>query len=110
MSMLNTRKIDDKTVVYLKGRVDIGVANEIEEELNQLIDEGCKFLVVNMKEVEYMSTSGFRIIIATLRQMTSMKGTLRICEIKPVVKRIFDILELANVIDIYDTEAEALSS
>ena len=110
MSTLDTKKIDDKLFVYPKGRVNMEVASEIEKGLNQLIDEGCRFLIVNMKDVEYMSTPGFRVIIAILRRITSMGGTFRICEIRPSVKRIFEILELQHLIDMYETEAEALSS
>ena len=110
MSTLDTKKIDDKLFVYPKGRVNMEIASEIEDGLNQLIDEGCRFLIVNMKDVEYMSTPGFRVIIAILRRITSMGGTFRICEIRPSVKRIFEILELQHLIDMYDTEAEALST
>ena len=110
MVMLDTKKVGDKLFVYPKGRVNMEVASEIEDALNQLIDEGCRFLIVNMKDIEYMSTPGFRVIIATLRRITSMGGTFRICEIRPSVKRIFEILELQHLIDIYDTEAEAMTS
>ena len=110
MLKLDTKKIGDRLFVYPKGRVNMDVADEIEEGFNQLIDEGCKFLVVNMKDVEYMSTPGFRVIIATLRRITSKGGTFRLCEIRPSVKRIFEILELQHLIDIYDTEAEAMTS
>jgi stage II sporulation protein AA (anti-sigma F factor antagonist) len=109
MIRLDTKKIGDKLFVYPKGRVNMEIASEIEDALNQLIDEGCKFLVVNMKDVEYMSTPGFRVIIAVFRRITSMGGTFHVCEIRPSVKRIFEILELQHLIDIYNTEADAMA-
>jgi stage II sporulation protein AA (anti-sigma F factor antagonist) len=109
--MLNTKKVNDKLVVYLEGRLDVSVANEVEEELSKLIDEGGhRHIVLNMDKVEYMSSSGFRACIATLRKLNSMEGTLKLCNIRPSVKRIFDVIELTSLFDIFESEAEALNS
>ncbi len=107
--MLNTRKVGDKLVVYLEGRLDVSVSNEIEEELARLIDqEHHNHIVLNMDKVEYMSSSGFRACIATLRKLNARNGTLRLCNIRPAVKRIFDVIELTSLFEIFDNEADAL--
>lgn len=107
--MLNTKKVGDKLVVYLEGRLDVSVANDVEEELNRIIEqENQKHLVLNMEKVEYMSSSGFRACISTLRKLNAKEGTLKLCAIRPSVKRIFDVIELTSLFDIYETEPEAL--
>lgn len=107
--MLNTKKVGDKLVVYLEGRLDVSVANDVEEELNRIIEqENQKHLVLNMEKVEYMSSSGFRACISTLRKLNAKEGTLKLCAIRPSVKRIFDVIELTSLFDIYETEADAL--
>ena len=109
--MLNSKKVNDKLVVYLEGRLDVSVANEVEEDLSKLIDEGGhRHIIINMDKVEYMSSSGFRACIATLRKLNSMEGTLKLCNIRPSVKRIFDVIELTSLFDIFDSEAEDLGS
>ena len=108
--MLNTKQSGDKLVVYLEGRLDVSVANEVEEELANLIDkENHKHIILNMEKVEYMSSSGFRACIATLRKLNAREGTLTLCNIRPSVKRIFDVIELTSLFDISNTEAEALN-
>ncbi|MCC5815515.1 MAG: STAS domain-containing protein [Leptospira sp.] len=98
-------------VVNLEGRLDVSVANEVEEGLADLIENGGHTKVLlNMKDVDYMSSSGFRACISTLRKLNSKEGVLKICNIKPAVKRIFDVIELTSLFDIYETEAEAVSS
>lgn len=107
--MLNTKKVGDKLVVYLEGRLDVSVANDVEEELNRIIEqENQKHLVLNMEKVEYMSSSGFRACISTLRKLNAKEGTLKLCAIRPSVKRIFDVIELTSLFDIYETEPDAL--
>ena len=107
--MLNSKKVGDKLVVYLEGRLDVSVANDVEEELNRIIEqENQKHLVLNMEKVEYMSSSGFRACISTLRKLNAKEGTLKLCAIRPSVKRIFDVIELTSLFDIHETEPEAL--
>jgi len=109
--VLNTKKSGNTTIVYLEGRLDVSVSNEIEEELAKMIDnEDCKHLVLNMEKVEYMSSSGFRACIATLRKLNAKEGTMKLSNIRPSVKRIFDVIELTSLFDIYETEAEALKA
>ncbi len=107
--MLNTKKVGEKLVVYLEGRLDVSVANEVEEELARLIDnENQKHIILNMDKVEYMSSSGFRACIATLRKLNAQEGTLKLCNIRPSVRRIFDVIELTSLFDIFENESEAL--
>ncbi|MCB1174860.1 MAG: STAS domain-containing protein [Leptospiraceae bacterium] len=108
--MLNTRKVAQTLIVYLEGRLDVSVANEVEEALAKLIDEGNTQLVLNLDQVEYMSSSGFRACIATLRKVNAKEGSLKLCAIRPSVKRIFDVIELTSLFDIYESEAEALKA
>jgi stage II sporulation protein AA (anti-sigma F factor antagonist) len=101
----------DILVVNLEGRLDVSVANEVEEGLAELIDNGNHTKVLlNMEGIEYMSSSGFRACISTLRKLNAKEGSLKMCNIKPAVKRIFDVIELTSLFDIYDSPEAALSA
>ena len=109
--MLNKKQVGDKLVVYLEGRLDVSVANDVEEELADMIEkDNATNLILNMDKVEYMSSSGFRACSATLRKLNAKEGTLKLCNIRPSVKRIFDVIELTSLFDIYESEADALSN
>lgn len=110
-SVLKHEVKDGKLVVYLEGRLDVSVANEVEEGLMDLIENvGHRKVLLNMKDVEYMSSSGFRACISTLRKLNSKDGSLKISNIKPAVKRIFDVIELTSLFDIYESEDAALKT
>ncbi|EHQ05394.1 MAG: STAS domain-containing protein [Leptonema illini] len=109
--MLKKKKVEDRLVVYLEGRLDVTVATEVEEQLIKLIDdEGEKHIILNLEQVEYMSSSGFRACIAILRKLKQRDGSLKLCNIRPSVKRIFDVIELTSLFDIFDSEDAALQS
>ena len=102
---------NDKAVVNLSGRLDVAVSGQIEEALLEAIDkQSIKYMILNMEDVEYMSSSGFRVAIALLRRLRDDEGILKICSLKPAVKRIFDVIELTSLFEIYDNEEEALAS
>ncbi|MDH5720320.1 MAG: STAS domain-containing protein [Spirochaetia bacterium] len=112
MENIKIKNVDDnKAVVNLTGRLDVAISGQIEETLLDVIEkQSIKYMVLNMEDVEYMSSSGFRVAIALLRKLRDNEGVLKICSLKPAVKRIFDVIELTSLFEIYDNEEEALAS
>ena len=98
--------VEDEMVVDICEAIDL-----VEEGLMDLIDNGgYTKVILNMEGIEYMSSSGFRACISTLRKLNAKDGVLKLCNIKPAVKRIFDVIELTSLFDIYETEDAALAS
>jgi|TARA_Y100000389_G_C17044053_1_gene309500 stage II sporulation protein AA (anti-sigma F factor antagonist) len=100
-----------KAVIGLNGRLDVTLAAQIEEELNEFIaKESVKHLILDLNEVEYMSSSGFRVAIAILRKLKDDDGSLKFCSLKPSVKRLFDVIELTSLFEIYESVEDATAS
>ncbi len=111
VKLLKKKKIgNDVVVVYPEGRLDVTRSTELEEEIMKLIDEGARNIIMNLENVEYMSSSGFRACIAILRRLKSLNGNFKISNVRPAVKRIFDVIELTSLFDICETEEDALKS
>lgn len=100
----------DTCIIYLKDRLDVHYSSEVETEINKLIDQGKKKLVISLNEVEYLSSSGLRIFIAILRRLNEVKGQLRLIKLNETALKIFKIVELIDMFDIYDSEEEAINS
>lgn len=101
----------NKVIAYFEGRLDVAVSSDIEEQLLEAVErDNIKHMIFNMEKVEYMSSSGFRVAIALLRKLKEEGGSLKICALKPTVKRIFDVIELTTLFEIYDTEEQALQA
>ena len=112
MEKLEIKLLDNnKAIAYPSGRLDVAVSAELEERLMGAVEENSlEALFLNMENVEYMSSSGFRVAIALLRKLSDRGGKLRICSLKPAVKRIFDVIELTSLFEIFESEDEAISS
>ncbi len=100
----------DVTIVYLKGRLDVHYSEEIENELNNLISQGRKKILLNLENVEYLSSSGLRVFIAISRRLKEVGGELKLMKLNETTKKIFKIVELTDMFDIYETQEEALKS
>jgi anti-anti-sigma factor len=108
---LNVKRIGNVVVVYLAGRLDVHLSAEIEKEINKIIqNESEMHLLMNLSDVEYMSSSGLRIFVSTMRILKEQKRQLKLCNMNNAVKKIFEVVELMDMFDIYDTEEEALKS
>ena len=108
---MDTKKEGQKLIVYPKGRLDLAASSQAEEEIFRLIDnEGHHHLILNLKGVDYMSSSGFRVCIAVLRKLNTCKGTFKLCCVQPSVYRIFEVIELKSLFNVYETEEEALQA
>jgi anti-anti-sigma factor len=108
---LKTRKEKEVIVIYLAGRLDVHLSADIEKEINALIKaEPDKHLLLNLEDVEYMSSSGLRIFVSTMRILKENNRKLKLSNINNAVKKIFEVVELMDMFDIHETEEDALKS
>ncbi len=108
---LDSKKKGNVVIVYLKGRLDVHLSADVESDLNVLIEKekGSNFLL-NLTDVEYMSSSGLRIFVATMRILKEHGRQLKLCSLNSAVKKIFEVVELMDMFDVEETEEAALKS
>lgn len=108
---LNTKRVGNVIVIYLAGKLDVHVSAEIEKEINRIIDnDPAAHLLLNLSKVEYMSSSGLRIFVSTMRILKESKRKLKLCNMNSAVMKIFEVVELMDMFDIYSTEEAALKA
>ncbi len=108
---LKTKKVNNVIVAYLSGRLDVHLSADVEKEINKIINnEPTCHLLLNLSDVEYMSSSGLRIFVSTMRILKESKRKLYLCNMNSAVKKIFEVVELMDMFDIFETEEEALKS
>lgn len=107
---LKISEFGDIRVVHLEGKLDVGLSINIETEFEKMMDSGILKIIVDLKDVEYLSSSGLRIFIAAMRKLKEKNGMLVLCCITPMVKKIFKIVELEDLFEIYNTVEEAIKA
>lgn len=93
MLTIKIDKKDDTLTVRPKGRLDLSAASVLEEEIRKNL-EGTKTLVLDLDELEYLSSAGLRVFI-TLRKIMDRQGSLRFMNVGGPVGEVFEITGLS---------------
>ena len=93
MLTIKIDKKDDTLTVRPKGRLDLSAASVLEEEIRKNL-EGTKTLVLDLEELEYLSSAGLRVFI-TLRKIMDRQGNLRFMNVGGPVGEVFEITGLS---------------
>lgn len=97
-------------MLKIKGRVDTLHSTILENEVNQLFDNGEKNLVFNCGGMNYISSSGLRVFLVAQKKALALKGKLLLCNMQPSIQEIFRISGFSNLFRIFETQEEALEN
>lgn len=99
MNIIKT-KDNDTLTVSIGGHLDTTTSPQLEAELERSLTEDVTKLVFDFEELEYMSSAGIRVIMASENIMSSRGGM----KLNHVNEEIMDIFEMTGLIDILDIE------
>jgi anti-anti-sigma factor len=99
-------------LVTLSGQIDSSTAPEFEQTLLDLIDGGKRNLVLNFRDVTFISSAGLKALLAaqikTRRKVPS--GEVTIAEISPKLKETLQLVGLHHLFKFYDDNVAAVGS
>lgn len=99
-------------LVTVSGEVDSATAPDLEETLKNLVASGKKNLVVNLKDVSFMSSAGLKALIGA--QMKARKaipsGNVVLAEVPPHLDETLQLVGFHHVFKFYDSNVEAVGS
>lgn len=104
------KTVNEVEIVFLNGRLDAYNSNLVENKLNDIIDSGKLKIIADLAGVEYISSSGLRVMLSSLKKLNKMGGTLKLSSLQPYVLEVFEIAGFDQLFQIYDDEDEAVSS
>jgi anti-sigma B factor antagonist len=98
------------TLVEVSGRVDSMNADQLGTALSAQIDEGNNKLVLDLANVEYMSSAGLRELVSALKKAKKAEGDMRISQPSNRVREVLEMAGLDTVILIFDSQVDAVNS
>lgn len=106
---IEARKDDKALIVSVKGKMDATTAPEFEKKISEFISQGDNTFVIELVDLDYISSAGLRSILSTTKKLKASDGKLLLAALKGVVKEVFEISGFNAIIPIYDTTEAALS-
>ncbi|MDD5167492.1 MAG: STAS domain-containing protein [Syntrophales bacterium] len=106
---INSRKEKGSLIISVKGRIDAVTAPDFEKSLSEWISAGETTMIVNLFDLEYISSAGLRSILAIAKVLKAKGGKMIFASLKGTVKDVFKISGFGSIFQIYDSEQEAIT-
>jgi len=97
-------------VLHVSGEVDLYTAPQLRERLACLVRKGNYAVVVDLEGVEFLDSTGLRVLVESRQRLRSAGGVLRVVCTRRVILKTFEITGLDKVMPPYRSVEEALAS
>ena len=104
----NKTCIGDVTVVYLSGRLFSLSADELQQYGDRLIKDLGRSFVLNLQDVNYVSSGGLRSLIYLTKKLNKRGQQLYLTELQPKIEDIIDMSGLGAIFKVVDSEDDAI--
>jgi len=102
-----TTVTDETAVVALTGELDVAGATLLEQEIDRVIADEVRTLVLDLRELDFMDSTGLRLMVLADDRARTEGRSLRLVRGKPDVQRVFEITRMTDRLDFVDSPAEA---
>lgn len=91
------------------GRLDINSTGEFEEMIKSKIDSGEKFVMLDLSQLDFITSSGLGAIMFLAKSLKEIDGKFALFSLQEQVMDIFEISGFPSIMSIFPTHVEALS-
>ena len=95
-------------IIAASGELDAATAPELEAALGRAMEAGAKRVVIDLKGASFIDSSGLATLVRALKRMRAGSGDLVLADLRPAVRKVFDLTRLDKAFDIYPSRSEAV--
>ena len=108
---INERRIEDVTVLDLKGRIRItGRARGLHKSIRSLVEEGKTRILLNLSQVTHIDSSGLDELVASCVTAGHQGGEIKLLHLTEQMREVITTANLSALFDIYNNEYDAIAS
>jgi anti-sigma B factor antagonist len=96
--------------VHITGRVDGLTAEALHQVFVAEVGVGHHELVADFSAVDYTSSAGLRVLLATVKEARSRGGDLRLAGPRPEVRNVLELSGFTGILQVFATVEEAVAS
>jgi len=97
------------SILELRGYLDAHTAPKLEEAFQSLLKNQRYQIVVNCRDLSYISSAGLGVFMAFIEDVRKNKGDIKLTNMSPKVYNVFDLLGFPLLYEIFKEEQEAVS-
>ncbi|MBN1542252.1 STAS domain-containing protein [candidate division KSB1 bacterium] len=96
------------SVIKVGGYIDTTTSSELEHALSTLLKQGSYHIVIDLGNVDYVSSAGWGIFISEIKGIREKGGDLKLVRMIPEVYEVFELLEFHYILKAFDTLEDAI--
>ncbi len=111
MDMLSIETDNRQSVSFMKvkGRVDLETAPELDDALTKLLQNNKNKIVLNLQDVNYMSSAGLRAMVKAYQSANKSGGDVRLAAVSEPIEVILRTVGMLQMFKMFSTSEEAAS-
>ena len=91
------------------GRLDSATSGELEALLVEQLDAGCNGIVLDLADLDYISSAGLRVILMTGKRLRAAGGRLVLARMRDSVRDLFEMSGFLGLFPLADSVEQALA-
>ncbi len=108
---ISTRQSGTSTVVDVVGDIDLYNSPEVRKVLLETIrDKRAPRVIINLKEVRYIDSSGVASLVEGLKVSRNMNSRFMLYGLSPAAREVLELSRLIKVFEVYENEEQALNA
>lgn len=108
---MQIEKVKDVNILYVREeRLDAHNSGDLKSELARLFGEKEKNILVDLKDVRFIDSSGLGALVSGFKNAISQQGSLKLSGLQPQVKSMFELTRLHRVFEIFSSFEEAMET
>lgn len=96
-------------IVTLTGSLDTNTSSAAQQHLDGLMDNGESKILIDFGNVDFVASSGLRVLLATAKRLKAGGGSLRICSLNESVGEVFEMSGFSTILNVFGSREDALS-
>jgi anti-sigma B factor antagonist len=96
-------------IISVKGSLDSNTSSELENLVSMTLEKGQRKLILNLEDLEYISSAGIRVMLKTAKDLKRMDGNIVLCALQDYVREVFDIAGLDGYLNIEQSLDHAMT-
>lgn len=97
-------------IVQPSGILDSTQATQFRQEIEEIVTSGTKIVLIDLKDVTFMDSSGLATIAVALKSIRAIGGQLCVCSLNEQVKILFELTSMTKVLEIFSNREEFVSA
>lgn len=94
--------------IKIDGYLDSSTFPRLQEYLSSLVAQGQYRLLLDLSDLDYISSAGLGVLMGMLREVRDKGGDLKIVNMSEKIERVFNLLGFSRILRLYSAEERAV--